>query len=215
MTTAAVMYVFHDPVSGEIKLRSLMPPNDAPRLANDLGLAWIEDDSTVVDGYVADGLKVAFPPRPSAHHEWNWTSRAWMDERTPEDRRRALRAQVAERRWALETGGLVLPDGLRVSTKRSDRDALTALLVKAERAGIEAVDFKFDSGWARMSLAELDAVARAIELHVQACFSSERSHHEAIAMLETVAQFDAYDCNAGWPGTGLSVSTSEESSANS
>lgn len=153
--------------------------------------------------------------QPNEHHVFDWSTHAWVDPRTSEDRRQALRDQVAERRWALETGGLVLPDGLRVSTKRSDRDALTALLVKAERAGIEAVDFKFDSGWTRMSLAELDAVARAIELHVQACFSSERSHHESIAMLETVAQFDAYDCNAGWPATGLSASTSEEPPANS
>jgi hypothetical protein len=153
--------------------------------------------------------------QPTEHYVFDWSSHAWVDPRTPEDRREALRGQVAERRWALETGGLVLPDGLRVSTKRSDRDALTALLVKAERAGIEAVDFKFDSGWARMSLAELDTVARLTELHVQACFSSERAHHEAIAALETEAQFDAYDCNAGWPRADLHAVPSEESSVSS
>jgi hypothetical protein len=210
-------YTAYDKVTGRVIARGTAPSDEACRMQ----AAGVHEGILIGDvprDHYLDPQTLApisMGEQPTEHCVFDWSTHAWIDPRTPEDRRQALRAQVAERRWALETGGLVLPDGLRVSTKRSDRDALTALLVKAERAGIEGVDFKFDSGWARMSLAELDAVARAIELHVQACFSSERSHHEAIAMLETVAQFDAYDCNAGWPGTGLSASTSEESSANS
>ncbi len=210
-------YTAYDKVTGRVIARGTAPSDEACRMQ----AAGVHEGILIGDvprDHYLDPQTLApisMGEQPTEHCVFDWSTHAWVDPRTSEDRRQALRGQVAERRWALETGGLVLPDGLRVSTKRSDRDALTALLVTAERAGIEGVDFKFDSGWARMNRSELDAVTRLLALHVQACFSSERAHQEAIAALETDAQFDAYDCGAGWPQNDLRVSPPDEPSASS
>ena len=40
------------------------------------------------------------------------------------------------------------------------------------------------------------------QLHVQACFSAERAHHEAIAAASD-AELYGYDINARWPSNGV------------
>ena len=45
-------------------------------------------------------------------------------------------------------------------------------------------------------------LAAAIALHVQACFSAERTHNEAIAAASD-ADLYSYDINVGWPGHGI------------
>lgn len=119
---------------------------------------------------------------------------------TTDEKRSALLAAVTARRWEVETGGITLPSGIRVLTGKADQNRITSVLVNAQAAGIEVVDFKADSGWARLSIAEITAIACAIGRHVQACFSAERAHHEAIAQLDAVG-IDAYDLSAGWPVT--------------
>jgi hypothetical protein len=88
---------------------------------------------------------------------------------------------------------------VRVLTGKSDQDRVTSVVVNAQLAGIESVDFKADSGWVTVSIDDLKAIARAIALHVQACFTAERAHHEAVAALATMAEARAYDLAAGWP----------------
>lgn len=61
------------------------------------------------------------------------------------------------------------------------------------------MDFKAQSGWVQLTAAELQVIALAISVHVQACFTAERVHHEAIEHLQTQADVDAYDVLAGWP----------------
>jgi hypothetical protein len=39
----------------------------------------------------------------------------------------------------------------------------------------------------------------SVASHVQACFSQERVHAEAINALETVEDVQAYDFTTGWP----------------
>ncbi|MNV75461.1 hypothetical protein D3C71_1687490 [compost metagenome] len=114
---------------------------------------------------------------------------------------------MTARRWEIETGGITLQNGVRVLTGKPDQDRITAVIVNADIAGIDAVDFKADSGWARLTIDELRGVARAIGLHVQACFSAERTHHAAIDQLRTEAETEAYDISAGWPLTHNSIET--------
>ncbi|SFO58678.1 protein of unknown function [Variovorax sp. PDC80] len=200
-------YTAYDKVTGRVIARGTAHNEEACRMQ----AAGAHEGILIGDvpgGHYLDPQTLASIPmgeQPTEHCVFDWAMHAWVDPRTLEDRRQALRDQVAEHRWALETGGLVLPDGLRVSTKRSDRDSLSALLVTAERAGIEAVDFKFDSGWVRMSLAELDALACRLALHMQTCFSCERAHHEAIGALCSSAETEAYDWLQGWPLVDLRV----------
>lgn len=143
--------------------------------------------------------------KPSQHHVFDWTRHGWIDPRSTENRRQDLCALVTARRWEIETSGITLQNGVRVLTGKPDQDRITAVIVNADIAGIDAVDFKADSGWVRLTIDELRGVARAIGLHVQACFSTERMHHTAIDQLRTEAETEVYDVSAGWPVTNNSI----------
>lgn len=121
-----------------------------------------------------------------------------------------LRAAITSKRWQIETGGLTLHTGVHVATGIDDQNRITSVIANAELAGVESVDFKAASGWVSVTVAELKAVAAAIALHVQQCFTAERVHHEAIDALEQLHAEDAqalqqalaaYDIEQGWPST--------------
>lgn len=110
-----------------------------------------------------------------------------------------LKVSVTAKRWEVETGGITL-NGMRVLTGTEDQNRITSVVANARRAGIEEVDFKADSGWVKVSIGTVEAIATAIAVHVQASFSAERAHHEAIDALPDLAAVAAYDINQGWAG---------------
>lgn len=112
--------------------------------------------------------------------------------------RRSKIAEATALRWAKETGGLTLPNGVKVATTTADQNRITAVIANAQLAGVSSVDFKAESGWATLTLADVQGIAAAIALHVQACFSAERAHHEAITAL-SAAELQEYDVTVGWP----------------
>lgn len=121
---------------------------------------------------------------------------------TPE----SLKEEVTALRWQHETGGLTLPSGVRVPTGIEDQNRITSVITNAQLAGVEKVDFKAVNGWVTVTVQELQAIAAAIAVHVQACFTAERVHHEAIDALATQYEGDAlqeamaaYDTEQGWP----------------
>lgn len=126
-------------------------------------------------------------------------SRAWQVTPLPAAELRVrLAAAVTERRWAVETGGITLPGGMVVGTTLDDQNRITSVIANAQVAGVASVDFKAASGWVTLTVAEVQAIAAAIARHVQACFSAERAHHEALAATADEALL-AYDIEAGWP----------------
>ena len=109
-----------------------------------------------------------------------------------------LMVAVSAKRWAVETGGLTLPGGATVGTTIDDQNRITSVIANAHLSGVVSVDFKAQSGWTTISLEHMRGIAAAIALHVQACFSAERAHHEAINAASD-AELYGYDINAGWP----------------
>ena len=116
----------------------------------------------------------------------------------PDQVRASLLQAVSAKRWAVETGGLALPGGAVVGTTIDDQNRITSVIANAQLAGVASVDFKAQSGWVTLSLEHMRGIAAAIALHVQACFSAERAHHDAIAAASD-AELYSYDINAGWP----------------
>lgn len=124
----------------------------------------------------------------------------------------SVKDAITNKRWEVETGGIALPTGVSVATGIDDQNRITSVVANAERAGVAEVDFKAGSGWVRVTVAELQSIAAAIALHVQACFSAERAHHEAIDSLEAAYSdnqealqqaLQAYDIEQGWPSAML------------
>lgn len=105
-----------------------------------------------------------------------------------------MRERATELRREHETGGISV-GGVRVLTGTEDQNRIATALIGPP----DTLDFKAESGWVTLTLAELQGIAAAIAAHVQACFSSERQHHEAIDLLETREDIDTYDVESGWP----------------
>lgn len=117
-----------------------------------------------------------------------------------------LKSIVTRFRWEVETGGITLPSGIKVATGIDDQNRITSVVANAERSGVVSVDFKAGSGWVSVTVAELQEIAAAIARHVQACFTAERQHHEAIDAIAQIADpaerqaaLVDYDETAGWP----------------
>jgi len=108
--------------------------------------------------------------------------------------KRQLRERATALRWERETGSITV-GGVRVLTGIEDQNRIATALVGAPAT----LDFKADSGWVTLTLAELQGIAAAITTHVQACFSAERAHHEAIDALASLEAAVAYDVDTGWP----------------
>lgn len=119
--------------------------------------------------------------------------------RTLDEIKLDLVTAATAQRWARETGGVEL-GGVRVGTTLDDQNRISGVLSAIALGGLEAVDFKAASGWVRLTAAQLQGIAQAISGHVQACFSAERAHHEAIAAIDTLEQAGAYDVTQRWPG---------------
>lgn len=121
-------------------------------------------------------------------------------ERTLEELRQELMDAATAYRWSVETGGIEL-NGVRVGTTLDDQNRLSGVLSAIALGGLEVVDFKAQSGWVQLSASQLQGIALAISHHVQACFSAERAHHEAIAQIGSVEAADGYDVSQDWPET--------------
>ena len=109
---------------------------------------------------------------------------------------------ATSKRWDVMTGGITLPGGISVGTTIDDQNRITSVIANAQLAGVESMDFKAQSGWVTLSLDQVRGIAAAVALHVHACYSAERQHHEAIAAASD-ADLYGYDINVGWPGNGV------------
>lgn len=108
--------------------------------------------------------------------------------------KRRLRERATALRWEHETGGITV-GGVRVLTGIEDQNRIATALIGAPAT----LDFKAESGWVTLTLADLQGIADAITTHVQACFSAERAHHEEIGRISSMEAAKAYDVDAGWP----------------
>ncbi|MDG2524654.1 DUF4376 domain-containing protein [Stenotrophomonas sp. HITSZ_GD] len=144
---------------------------------------------------------------PRGHRWWD-EYEAWLaagNEAEPADPpatlqslKDGLRAAATAQRWSHETGGIEV-GGVSVATGLEDQNRISSVLAAGQLGDLAEVDFKAASGWTRLTLAEIQAIAGAISVHVQACFSAERAHHEAIDALPDIAAAEAYDVTSGWP----------------
>jgi len=113
-----------------------------------------------------------------------------------------LREQATAVRWSVMTGGMELPGGIRVGTTIDDQNRITSVVANAALAGLadeDEVDFKSLGGWIKISIGQVKVIAGAIGQHVQACYTAERAHHEAIDLLDTPTDMNEYNVYAGWP----------------
>lgn len=119
---------------------------------------------------------------------------------TPEPIRtkESLIAGVAAKRFAVETGGVVIA-GVPLSTDRESQAQLNSAFTSLKNGLIADTPWKASDGsFTLVTLEQLEPIAQAVASHVRLCFSCERSHVEAINSLMTQDDLDNYDINGGW-----------------
>lgn len=116
---------------------------------------------------------------------------------TEDEAKADLRERITARRWELETGGITI-GGITVNTGLDDQNRITSVLASIA-LGVESVDFKTADGWVTLAAEEIQGIAAAIGQHIQACFTAERRHHEAIENLYSRTALAAYEIASGWP----------------
>lgn len=110
-----------------------------------------------------------------------------------------LTAYAASKRYAVETGGIVV-DGVTVATDRESQAMLTGAAAYVATSGAASIRWKSAAGWVDLTAAQVTALATAVGAHVQAAFATEAEVDAAITAgtLTTTAEIDA----AAWPPNG-------------
>lgn len=106
--------------------------------------------------------------------------------------------ELSALRYQHETAGITL-SGMIIETDRQSQALITGAWSFSQLNPAVMIDWKGVNGWIQVDAATIAAIAGAVATHVQACFSSERVHAEAIAALETREEVAAYDLTTGWP----------------
>jgi hypothetical protein len=117
----------------------------------------------------------------------------WSPEPVPVD----LQAYAAAKRYAVETGGIVL-NGMSVMTDRQSQALITGAYAYVQANPTVTVSVKTPSGFVNLAAAEVTAVANAVGAHVQASFAAEDAVVQGIAAgtIKTAADIDAFAWSA-------------------
>lgn len=127
------------------------------------------------------------------------------------DTAEALKRLIAETRYAVEVGGIVMADGTKIKTDRESQSIIDGILTRMEKNQELVLDFKAASGWATMDKILADAVADAVAIHVQACFSREKGIGVALDKAAEAGVFDGlisvYESEklSGWPDNSIYI----------
>jgi hypothetical protein len=115
----------------------------------------------------------------------------------------ARKADLAAYRYRVETGGVTV-GGTLIASDRQSQAMIAGAKLFADMNPAAMIDWKGASGWVQIDAAAVTAIANAVGDHVQACFSAERIHAEALDAIvaDTAGTADdliAHDITTGWP----------------
>ncbi|WP_378952061.1 DUF4376 domain-containing protein [Mesorhizobium sp. ANAO-SY3R2] len=139
------------------------------------------------------------PLRPSSLHVLQ--DGEWVLQAVPLTERKAARlTSLAEKRWQVETGGIVV-GGTRIATDIASQNRIGNAYAGAQRFPDRPIDFNGVDGWVTLDPASMIAIGDAVYLHVQACFSRHKALALQINGAADQAALDAIDIEADWPGS--------------
>jgi hypothetical protein len=101
-------------------------------------------------------------------------------------------AALAAYRYAKETGGITV-SGSIIKTDRESQSLIAGAKIYSDLNPDVLIDWKAESGWVQINRAAILAISQAVAAHVQACFSREKVHSEAISALATKEEIESYD----------------------
>lgn len=115
-----------------------------------------------------------------------------------------LKLAIAQKRWEHETGGITI-NGAAIATERESQALITGAYCRALQNPNVVIDWKGMNGWMQIDAAMINIISDCVGSHVQACFSAEKVHNQAIDALTEHADLFAYNIDTGWPDTAYTV----------
>lgn len=111
-----------------------------------------------------------------------------------------LLARNAALRYAAETSGLTLANGVAIRTDRESQSMIDGAIRLLEERVARGEDspttrFKAESGWATLDLPALKNIGFAVGMHVAACFAKEEA---VAAQIDSSAISSLADLEAAW-----------------
>jgi hypothetical protein len=106
--------------------------------------------------------------------------------------------ELAAYRYKIETSGITI-DGMIVDTDRQSQAMLTGATLYSSLIPEAVIDWKGVNGWVQIDKQSIEKVALIVGAYVQACFTCEKKHSEAINKLETKEEIENYDFTINWP----------------
>lgn len=98
--------------------------------------------------------------------------------------------EIANFRYTKETQGITV-DEMLISTTRDSRALIESTFLNLSNGFISTVDFKSANGiFKTLGLTEMTAIASAIAVHVQACFTQEKSYIDQLNLATTIDEVD-------------------------
>ena len=101
-------------------------------------------------------------------------------------------SEIAQERFRRETAGVTLQNGTKIRTDRESQSQLNNAFVSLYHGFIPSTPWKAANGWAPMTIAEIEPVARAVALHVRDSFLWEEQQTAIVNAMTTVEDVIAY-----------------------
>ena len=203
------MIYIHD-AAGRITCQTNAPPEEVALMLAP-GQGFVEDAALVSGAthYVLGGALVPFPPKPSAGHEWDWNTHAFVLSAEAVARLRAARKLEVS---ALTDAALDRPiayGGALFDADSAARENVNGVLDRINRGdglpagwvGWRSADNRmlWASATAEQVLVHLQALARLLEDRKQAILVVRWTHNDALDGMMAADEITAYDVTTGWP----------------
>jgi hypothetical protein len=115
-----------------------------------------------------------------------------------ENEKNKLKDQVANIRWQMETGGVLLEDGTLIHTDRESQSKLAEAMVLSQFSQNMSLRWKCSGKWIAVDRDMLIALSIKVGDWVQKCFSNESIHWDRIDALKTTDDLIGYRVDALW-----------------
>lgn len=98
--------------------------------------------------------------------------------------------EIANFRYAKEIEGITV-DGVNISTTRESRTSIESTFANLSNGFVTSVDFKTKDGtFNTFGLSEMTAIASAVAIHVQMCFTEEKNYIDQLNLATTIDEVD-------------------------
>lgn len=104
-----------------------------------------------------------------------------------------LMVVLANYRFNFEVDGLDVGNGIKILTDEKSQSRIANAFVSLKNGLIPDTPFKAATGFTRITLAEVEVIAKATAAHTRACFSGEQAVSAAIEAATTPEQIAAVD----------------------